>query len=165
MIDYKSGDCLFCGFKEQFPELVIYETGSWSIFHHTRKSWPTGTLTLVSRNHGMLSDISADNWRDAAPLMTAVSRMQIDLCQAERTYLLSFSEVQIHFHLVMIPKKKEHSVHYGGRFGLDLLNSFLTNGPPASITVPEMMAMYRNVVDAYVATARAGDVPNANETE
>lgn len=143
-------DCGFCSYAERRPELVIHTTSRWMLVHVDR-FWPEGALYLVSRGHGLFSDLTVEDWREAAPLLSGCSRMLVEVGGAERTYLASFSERSLHFHMLMFPKRSEHSAAHDGKKATALLASLVaTDEPLDSTRVAEWVQRYRSAVESYV---------------
>ncbi len=112
--------CRFCGYIERERSLIVAEETPWVLGHVDRR-WPLGSLYLVYRHHALVSDISGEDWRAAAPLMALASRLVRDAGGAERVYMLSFTEGERpHFHLLFFCKTRELAERYDGAKALSL---------------------------------------------
>jgi len=144
--------CMFCNFAQTHPQLVVHQTSSWSVFHVAAR-WPAGSLYLVPHRHGLLSEMSADDWHQAAPLLDAVPKMMKEIGGGERTYVLSFSEYNPHLHLVLVNKRAEHTEQYDGKRAVDLLHAMLEAGLPFDMAgAVEATAKYRQNLATYLKT-------------
>lgn len=141
--------CPFCEIGVRLPGYVVTETAGWTLVHVDRL-FPLGSLFLVSRRHATLPELSAEEWRHAAPLLVAASRMLTEVDGAERTYLASFSEREPHFHLLICGKQAEHSRERDGKIATALLAQFVAEGrAPEPEAARRAVARYREVFARY----------------
>jgi diadenosine tetraphosphate (Ap4A) HIT family hydrolase len=143
-----SASCVFCTLPERLPDHLVCRHRGW-VLAHIHDYLPEGTLVLFPQQHGLLLDVTAEEWAAAAPLLELCPRMLTDLADAQRVYLFSFSEVNAHFHTVFFPKTEEIARSSGGKVGPYLLASLIRSAPYDEEKLRQIVLRYR----AY-ATAR-----------
>ena len=143
--------CKFCDLDAKQPELVIRQTARWSLLH-VDEFWPDGAVYLVCRGHALLPELTAADWTEAGPLIAAASQMVSELCQAQRVYLGAFSELNEHFHLLIMPKRPEDSAAHGNKRGPTLMTAMVVaNRPFDPGQVDRRVKQYRTALDTYLA--------------
>jgi hypothetical protein len=76
--------------------------------------------------------------------------MLVELSGAERTYLVSFSEINEHVHMVYVPKRADHSASHGNKAGAALLQAFHEKDAPQDAqAVATTVESYRRHVTEY----------------
>lgn len=118
-------DCSFCDFARAHPDYVIHTGSEWSVAHVHRR-WPAGSVFMFAARHITFIDAAASLWASAAPLFAAVGRALVEVCDAERVYMLAFSENSEHFHFLFVPKRAADAARHG-RKGVPLLSAFIEN--------------------------------------
>jgi hypothetical protein len=114
--------CPFCGIAAARSELVIATNEHWVLLHVDRLFNP-GSLFLVTRDHLLTPQITAEVWAEAAPLLAEGTRLLTEVGGAERVYLASFSEMIKHFHMTFLCVRPDDPAAYGGRRGPALLDA------------------------------------------
>jgi hypothetical protein len=104
--------------------------------------FPVGTLVVFPERCGLVADVPAAHWRDGAPLIELGTRLVRDLAGAERTYLLSFSEVSAHFHLILLPRTAELR-RVTGKIAGPLLAEVIRDEAPDAVETQRFIARCR----------------------
>ncbi|MDQ3562953.1 MAG: hypothetical protein M3436_02045 [Pseudomonadota bacterium] len=111
---------------------------------------------LVPKVHGLFHEISAKDWKEAAPIIAGVSRMIIEIEKPDRTYVLSFGEENTHLHIMMVVRCPEHPAAYGGKLGLDLAYAIRSEKRELDAKlVAASVSRYRERVAEYIKRASA----------
>ncbi len=148
-----SDSCQFCAYSIAKPHLMIYDGPRWSVMHVAAR-WPAGSIYIVPKRHALLHEVPLDEWAEGGRMLPGLSKMLLEHAGAERTYLLAFSELFPHLHLIMVAKRAEHSRDRDGKHGISLLNTMLGEGALADEReVTTIVAKYRAVVHTHLGQA------------
>ncbi len=135
-------DCTFCQLTETLPGNVVVAAERW-VLAHIHDLFPEGTLVLYPREHGLISEVTAEHWAEAAPLLALGPRLLTEVGGAERVYVVSFSESYYHFHFVMFPKRPELPAAHSGKVALGLLSELVAPRTHDRAIVNDWVARYR----------------------
>jgi diadenosine tetraphosphate (Ap4A) HIT family hydrolase len=108
--------CFICekqsGQGNPSPGGYIYVDSNWRVCHAPIKAGPAGTLILESRRHFL--DFSDMNEEEAASYGVILKMLFVNLkplLNAERIYLLLLLEGASHFHIWLVPRKRDQTQH------------------------------------------------------
>lgn len=146
--------CMFCSFGDRFPELVVHEESDW-VLAHMHDFLPLGSVLLFPKQHGLLPQVSVESWGAGAPMIALAANMLTECSDAERVYMLSFSEFNYHFHFAIMPKSSEMQALHDGKVGLNLLGELLSRTPLPTEDVRRVVHAYRAYASRFSAARGA----------
>lgn len=97
------------------PGYELIETDRWRI-RHSEETNILGYFILEPRRHFLdLSEADADELAEYSIQLASIMRAQRQILRCERVYTFSLAEAVPHFHVHVIPRKKEFPRAFKGR--------------------------------------------------
>lgn len=114
MSDKSSDSCILC--TQTIPQSHLVYTGlRWRI-RHSQETNILGYCILEPVRHFLdLSEATSEELADYSVLLAALMKAQRDSFSCERIYTFSLAEAVPHFHVHVIPRRKDFVRAYKGR--------------------------------------------------